>query len=53
MNIAKPVPLWYGGALFGYITKSGIGVSSGRSISNFLKKCERDFQSGCTSSHSV
>jgi hypothetical protein len=36
MNIVEHVSLWYGGASFGYMTKSGIAGSSGRSISNFL-----------------
>jgi hypothetical protein len=29
--------LWLGGAPLGYIPKSGIAGSSGRSISNFLR----------------
>jgi hypothetical protein len=43
------VSLWHGGASFGYIPKSGIAVSSGRSISNFLRNLQTDFQNGCTS----
>jgi hypothetical protein len=43
------MPLWNGGASFGYIPKSGIAGFSGRSISNFLRKLQIDFQSGCTS----
>ena len=49
MNIVEHVPLWHGGASFGYIPKSGIAGSSGRSISNFLRNLQIDFQSGCTS----
>jgi hypothetical protein len=41
--------LWPGGASFGYIPKSGIAGSSGRSISNFLRSLQIDFQSGYTS----
>ncbi|MQL00661.1 DUF3704 domain-containing protein, partial [Escherichia coli] len=40
---------WHGGTSFGYIPKSGIAGSSGRSISNFLRKFQIDFQSGCIS----
>jgi hypothetical protein len=35
MNIVEHVPLCHGGASFGYIPKSDIAGSSGRSISNF------------------
>jgi hypothetical protein len=49
MNLVEHVPLWHCGASFGYNTKSGIAGSSGRSISNFLRKLQIDFQSGCTS----
>ena len=49
MNIVEHVPLWHSGASFGYIPKSGIAGSSGRSISNFLRNLQIDFQSGCTS----
>ena len=48
MNIVEHVPLWHGGASFGYITKSRAG-SSGRPISNFLRNTQIDFQSSCTS----
>jgi hypothetical protein len=43
------VLLWNGGASFGYIPKSSIARSSGRSISNFLRHVKIDLQSGCTS----
>ena len=36
-------------ASFGYMPRSGITGSSGRTISNFLRNCQNDFQSGCTS----
>jgi hypothetical protein len=49
MNIVEHVALWHGGASFGYIPKSGIAGCSGRSISNFLRNLQIDFQSGCTS----
>ena len=49
MNVAEHVSLWNGGASFGYIPKSSIAGSSGRSISNFLRNLQIDFQSGCTS----
>ena len=46
MNIVIHLPLWHGGSSFGYIPKSGIAESSGRSISDFQKKIQNDFQSG-------
>jgi len=49
MNTMVQVPLWHGGASFGYIPKSGIAESSDRSISNFRRNRLTDFQSGCTS----
>jgi hypothetical protein len=49
MKIVEHVPLWDGGTSFGYIPKSGIAGSSGRSIPNFLRNLQIDFQSGCTS----
>jgi hypothetical protein len=48
MNIVEHMPLWHVGASFGYIAKNGIAGSSGRFISNFLRKLQIDFQSGCT-----
>ena len=41
--------LWHGVASFGYILKSGIAGYSDRSISNFLRNLQIDFQSVCTS----
>jgi hypothetical protein len=49
INIVEHVPLWHGGASFGYIPKSGIAGSSGRFISNFLRNLQIYLQSGCTS----
>jgi hypothetical protein len=49
MNIVEHLPLWHAGASFGYIAKSGIAGSSGRSSSNFLRNLQIDFQSDCTS----
>ena len=49
MNIVEHMPLQHGRASFGYMPKSGIAESSGRSISNFQRNLEIDFQSGCTS----
>jgi hypothetical protein len=49
MNIVEHVPLWHGRASFRYISKSGIAGSSGRSIFNFLRNLQIDFQSSCTS----
>jgi hypothetical protein len=37
---------------FGYIPKSGIAGSNGRSMSSFLSSLQMFFQSGCTSLHS-
>jgi hypothetical protein len=50
MNIAEHVSLWYGGASFGYMPRSGIAGSWGSTISNFLGNSQIDFQSGCISS---
>jgi hypothetical protein len=49
MKLVEHVSLWHGGASFEYIPKSGIARSSGRSISNFLRNLQIDFQSGCAS----
>jgi len=52
MNIVKPVSLWDGRASFGYMLRSGIAGSWGRTISNLLRNHKTDFKSGCTSLHS-
>jgi hypothetical protein len=49
MDIVEHVPLWHGGASFRCIPKSCIAGYLGRSISNFLRNLQTDFQSGCTS----
>jgi hypothetical protein len=43
MNIVEHVPVWHDGASFGYIPKSGIAGSSGRSISNLLRNLQINF----------
>jgi hypothetical protein len=43
------VPLWHGGASFGYMPKSGISGSSGKTSSNVLRNLQIDFQSVYTS----
>jgi hypothetical protein len=42
MNIVEHVPLWYGGASFGYMPKTGKAGSSGRSIPSFLRTLQID-----------
>ena len=49
VNIVEHVPLWYGRASFGYMPKSVIAGSSGKSIPSFLRNLQIDFQNGCTS----
>ena len=49
MNIVEHLFLWHDGASFGYIPKSGIAGSLGRSISNFLRNLQIDLPNGCTS----
>jgi hypothetical protein len=48
MNIVKLVSLLSVGT-FGYMPRRGIVGSSGSTMSNFLRNCQTDFQSGCTS----
>ena len=45
INIVKHVSLLYVGASFGYMSRSGIAGSSGRTISNFLRNWQIVFQS--------
>jgi hypothetical protein len=49
MNIVENIPLWHSEASFGYIPKNGIVGTLGRSISNFRRNLQIDFQSYCTS----
>ena len=49
MNIVEHVSLLYDGESSGYMPRSGIAGSSGRTISNFLSSQQTDFQSGFTS----
>ena len=37
------------GSSSGYMPRNGIAGSSGSNMSNFLRNCQTDFQSGCTS----
>jgi hypothetical protein len=46
MNTVEQVSLWYGQESFGYMPRSGISGSSDKTISNFLKNHQIDFQSG-------
>jgi hypothetical protein len=46
INVVEHASLWYGGASFGNMPKRAIAGSS-----NFLRNCQIDFQSGCTSLH--
>jgi len=49
IDIAEHVSLSYGGASFGYMSRSGIATFSGRTISNFLRNSQIDFQKGSSS----
>jgi hypothetical protein len=49
MNIVKHVSLLHVGASSGFMARSGIAGYSGSTMSNFLRNCKTDFQSGCTS----
>jgi hypothetical protein len=49
MNIVECVSLICFGTSSEYMPRSGIAESSGRPMFNFLKNCQTDFQSGCTS----
>jgi hypothetical protein len=49
MNIVEHVSLLHVGESFGYVPRSDIAGSSGNTMSNFLRNCQTDFQSGCAS----
>jgi hypothetical protein len=48
-NTVEHASLWYCGVSFVYLPKSGIAGSSYRTISNFLRYWQIDFQSGWSS----
>ena len=48
MNIMTCVSLLHVEESSGYMPRSGIAGSSDTTMSNFLRKDETDFQSGCT-----
>jgi hypothetical protein len=49
MNIVEHVSLLCVGASYGYMPRSSIAGSSSSTMSNFLRNCQTDFQSSCTS----
>jgi hypothetical protein len=49
MNIVEHVSLLPVGTSSGYMLRRGIAGSSCSTMSNFLRNCRTDFQSGCTS----
>jgi hypothetical protein len=49
MNIVEHVSILPVGISSGYMPRRGIAGSSGSAMSNFLRKHQTDFQSGCTS----
>ena len=48
VNIVEHVYLLYFGASSGYMPRSGLAGFSGSTMSNFLRNCQIDFQSGNT-----
>jgi hypothetical protein len=48
MNIVEHVSFFPVGTTSGYMPRRGIAGSSGSTMSNFLRNCQTDFQSGCT-----
>ena len=49
MNIVEHMSLLPVGTSSGYMPRRGIGGSSFCTMSNYLKNCQTEFQSGCTS----
>jgi hypothetical protein len=49
MSIVEYMSLLYFGASFGYMPRSGMAGSSGRTIFNFLRNQQIDFQSSFNS----
>jgi hypothetical protein len=49
MNIVEHVSFLLVGTSSGYMPKKGIAGSSSSTMSNYLRNCQTDFQSGCTS----
>jgi hypothetical protein len=49
MNRVEHVSLLHVGASSRYVSRSGIAGSSRSTMSNFLRNCQTDFHSGCTS----
>jgi hypothetical protein len=49
VNIVEHVSLLQLGTSSGYMPRRDIAGSSGRTMSSFLRNCQTDFQSGCTS----
>jgi hypothetical protein len=48
LNTMEHVSLLYVGKSSGYMPRSGIAGFSGSTMSNFLRNCQTDFESGCT-----
>ena len=49
MNIVENVTSLHVGTSSGFMPRSGIAGSSGSTMSNFLRNCQAEFHSGCTS----